>query len=297
MISRIKMVTIGAPDPGTVEDWYSGWLGHTSVERGEISDSLAASWGVPNMAGRSYILMQPEGSADVFVRVVHIDPVAGYRPMTTTGWNSFEIIVDDVYALDEKLKDGPFEIIGHARALGGGGSIHAMQVVGPADEILYLTCETGDRDTSHLPPPKSFVDRTFIVILAGTDADELRTFYVDRLGMRADRDLSFNIKIIIRAQGLPEDHIFPLRMVSATERGNMIEIDGYPSSAGARPRTKGQLPPGNALVSFSTNDLDAADVNFLTPPVRETTLGYGGNRSAVFVRPAGEITELIEERR
>ncbi len=289
------MVTIGAREPASVEECYTGRLGYETVERGDIGAALAASWGAPDMKGRSYVLMQPQSGTDVFIRVVHIDPVPHYRPMTTTGWNSFEIIVDDVYALNEKLVDGPFEIMGQARPLGGHGSIHAMQVAGPADEILYLTCEMGDRDTSHLPPPRSFVDRTFIVVLAGPDADALRSFYVDRLGMRADRDLTFNIKVIARAQGLPEDHVFPLRMVAATERGNMIEIDGYPEPARQRPRADGQLPPGNSLVTFSTDELDAAKVNFVTAPVRENTLAYDGRRSAAFVGPAGEITELIED--
>lgn len=297
VITRIKMVTIGAPDLGPIEDWYVNWLGHKVVERGEISENLAQSWGAPKSAGRSYILMQPESGSDVFVRAVHVDSVADYRPMTTTGWNSFEIIVDDVYALNEKLKDGPFEIIGNARPLGTGGTIHAMQVIGPADDVLYLTCELGDRETSNLPIPGSFVDRTFIVVLAGSDADEVREFYVGNLSMKRDRDFDLPIGIISRAQGLPEDHSFPLRMVMASERGNMIEIDGYPESAGQRPRAEGQLPPGNALVTFSTTDIDAARIDFIHSPVIDDSLAYGGRRSASFVGPAGEITELIEERR
>ena len=62
-ITRIKMTTIGATDLTPVEDWYTNWLGYSVAERGEISEAVAGSWGTPNMAGRPYILMQPESGA------------------------------------------------------------------------------------------------------------------------------------------------------------------------------------------------------------------------------------------
>jgi len=295
-ITRIKMTTIGATDLTPVEDWYTNWLGYSVAERGEISEAVAGSWGTPNMAGRPYILMQPESGADVFIRAALIDGVAGYSAMTTFGWNSFEIIVDDVYALNERLKDSPFDIIGPARSLGGNiASIHAMQVIGPMQEVLYLACETGDRETSRLPIPESFVDRVFIVILAGPDADAIREFYVSKLAMEPAGEFDIPIANIACAQNLPEDHVFQLKMVIATERGNSIEIDGYPGSAGPRARATGQLPPGNAMVSFSANNLDQFDIDFIAPPVQETSLAYSGNRSASFIGPAGEITEIIEQ--
>ncbi len=297
-VSRIKMTTIGATDLTQVEDWYGNWLDHTVAERGEISKTLADSWGTPNMAGRPYILMQPESGTDVFIRAALIDGVAGYNPMTTFGWNSFEIIVDDVYALNERLQDSPFDIIGAPESLGGEfASIHAMQVIGPMQEVLYLTCETGDRETSILPPPESFVDRVFIVVLAGPDTSVIQQFYSSKLRMEAAGEFDTPIERIAGALGLPEDHIFHLKMVTATERGNLIEIDDYPASAGPRPHGEGQLPPGNAMTSFSSNSLDQLDVDFISSPVQETSLAYGGHRSAALIGPAGEIIEIIEEPR
>ena len=74
-ITRLKMGTIGAPDLAPIEQWYGEWLGYGVVERGEVAANLAASWGAPDVAGRPYIVMQPESGADVFIRAVENDEV------------------------------------------------------------------------------------------------------------------------------------------------------------------------------------------------------------------------------
>jgi hypothetical protein len=107
--------------------------------------------------------------------------------------------------------------------------------------------------------------------------------------------VGFAIGIIARAQGLPEDHKFQMGGLRFAEHGNSIEVDGYPDSATPRPRAEGQLPPGNAMCSFNVENLDEFDdVDFIAAPVRDGSLAYGGHRSATFVGPAGELTELIE---
>ena len=89
-ITRVKMGTTAAPDLQPIEDWYNQWLGYAVVERGNISESLAASWAAPGIAGNPYILMRPESGADVYIRAVQSEAVAGYKPLTTFGWNSWE---------------------------------------------------------------------------------------------------------------------------------------------------------------------------------------------------------------
>jgi len=297
-ITRIKMGTIGCRDLASTEDWYSNWIGYTVVERGEISADLAGSWGTPNMAGRAYFLMQPESGADVFIRAVETDGVDGYSAMTTFGWNSFEIIIEDVYALNERLLKSPFEIIGGPEPIFPESTIHALQVIGPSEEVLYLTQQTDPEDT-RLPDPGSFVDRPFIMVLACPDVAAVVDFYGSRFGVpgRARSGDGFSIGIIARAQGLAEDHKFQMGSLRLADHGHAIEVDGYPDSASPRPRADGQLPPGNAMCSFNVKDLDEFDVDFISAPVRDSSLAYGGHRSATFVGPAGELTELIEKPR
>ncbi len=296
-ITRIKMGTMAAADLQPVEDRFKQWLGYSVVERGQISEALSTSWGTPDMSGRDYILMQPEGGADVFIRAVKIDEVAGFRGMTTFGWNCFEIVVDDLYAVSDTLQDSPWEIIGGPASLGGNiASIHAMQMIGPSQEVLYLTEQT-DKESTLLPDPGGMVGRTFILVLGGPDVSAIMNFYGSKFSIAVGEPNEGTNALVNKALDLPDDYKLDIGFMPLGEPGNFLEIDGYPEAAGPRPRTQGQLPPGNALGSFSVNDLDELDLDYISAPVQDTSLAYGGHRSATFVGPAGELTELIEEPR
>ncbi len=297
-ISRIKMATTAAPDLAPIEQWYSEWLGYSVVERGSVAHALAAAWGAPGVAGNPYILMRPESGADVYIRAVQSEGVPGYKPLTTFGWNAWEIIIEDAYALNERLVNSPFEIIGPPRSLGGDyPTIHAMQVIGPAKEVLYLTCEKGPKETSLLPDPGSFVGRNFIFVISGPGTAPIHDLYTAKFDIEPQEERDTAVDIIARANGLPEDHPMKMTFVALAEDGNFLEIDGYPQPATPRQRVPGQLPPGNAIGSFSVGSLDDLDVEFITKPVEDSSLAYGGCRSAAFIGPVGEITELVEEPR
>lgn len=294
LIQRIKIATVGAPDVKKVEEWYTKYLGFKVVERSKVSDAMATSWGTPKMAGRPFVAMSSAGSPDVLYRAVQIDPVPGYKGMTTWGWNAIENIVESPDTVHEKLKNSPFRFVGGPAFISGGKStIKAVQYAGPAEEILYFTAETGDRAKSGLPLAKAFVDRPFIMVLAGPDAEVLCAFYMDVFKMNGYMPRETTISIIAAAQGLPEDYSFALGLVRGKEQGNSIEIDRYPPSAKQRPRNEGQLPPGVAMASFSVASLDGINVKYITPPQKL----YGDKRAASFLGPTGELVELIEEKR
>ncbi|RYE41542.1 MAG: hypothetical protein EOP21_08740, partial [Hyphomicrobiales bacterium] len=138
-LTRFRTATIGAPDLGAIEGQYGEWLEYRVRERGEISADLAASWAAPAMAGRPFIVMSGDGAPDDYIRAVQITSVPEYKPLTTFGWAAFEIIVDDVFAVDERLRRSGFNIIAGPTPLQFMPSIIAMQAIGPAGECLYFT--------------------------------------------------------------------------------------------------------------------------------------------------------------
>lgn len=296
LLKRLKINTVAAPDIAQVEKWYTEWLGYNACERGEISELLALSWGTPAMAGRAYTLMKPESGDDVFIRVCEIDPVPDYRPMNSLGWNAFEIIIDDVYALNDKLLDSPFKIIGEPASLGGDlDFIHAMQVEGPAGDVLYLTCDKVRAADTLLPPPGAEVGRPFIVILAGNGVEDTQRWYSETFKMKREDDMQTKIGVVATAQGKPDDHIFDMGFMALAETGNFIEYDGYDKSYGARPETEGQLPPGCSTVSFVVDDVDNLPLNFITDPIADPSMAYSGGRTRTIRGPVGELIELVEE--
>jgi len=298
-LTRFRFATIGASDLRAIEDQYGEWLGYRVRERGEVSAGLAASWAAPAMAGRPYIVMSTDGAPDDYVRAVQITAVPGYKPLTTFGWAAFEIIVDDVHAVDERLRQSGFQIIAGPTPLQFMPSIIAMQAVGPAGECLYFTMESGDRAASILPQPRSFVDRPFIFVIAGSDFDTLRLWYCDRFDLKRRPLRQSKIRIIQEAQGLGPDTIMDMTTAGLREAGYLLEFDAYPTGpgriAGPRPCTPGELPPGCAMASFGVSDMDlVADVAIMPAMVREGT-GYNGRRTATAIGPTGERVEFIED--
>lgn len=289
-VNRFKIATIGAPDLSAIEPLYKDWLGYVVVERGTVPSDLAASWGAPKSGGRPYIVMQPESGTDVFIRAVEINPVPGYKAMTTWGWNAIEVIVDDPDALYEKLTDSPFTLLDKPAGLKNYPSIRATQFKGPAEDVLYLTAETGDRTNSLLPRPGAFVGRVFIMVVAGPDIQALQDWYADTFNLERGNINNSPIALINRAQGIPEDSERPITTLRLKNHGNLFELDGYGDHTGPRPRNEGELPPGVAMTSVTVDSLDDINADFLTKPVA----AYG-TRTATAVGPAGELLELIEE--
>lgn len=297
LLKRIKINTVAAPDIGEVEAWYTEWLGYSVCERGKTSAALADAWGAPAMGGRPQTVLRPESGDDVFIRICQIDPVAGYRPMNSLGWNAFELIVDDVYPLYEKLKGSPFGIIGTPASLGGElDFIHAMQVQGPAGDVLYLTCDRLRAADTLLPPPGAFVGRPFIAVLAAHGVDDIQRWYSETFRMQREADMRTAIGVVARAQGLPPEHCFDMGFMALGESGHFIEYDGYDPSIGARPANAEQLPPGCAMVSFAVDGIDDLDLDYLGPAVEDGSVVYGGGPCRTARGPAGELIELVSER-
>ena len=295
MLTAIMAVTLTAPDLTAVERAYGDYLGYRVADRGRLSAGLAALWDAPALAGREYLVMQPASGAPVFLRVVRQDAVAGFAPMKTWGWNSNEILVQDTYAIHERLKGSPFTIVGEPRGLSLNPEIVAMQAIGPAGELIYLTRIPEGKSLFDLGTAQSFVDRTFIVVLGGPDIGALRSFYADVLGMPTTEPAQSVITVLAKAYGLPLEQHFSLGIVKLP-KDFLIELDGYPAQATARPRIAGELPPGMAMVSFSVGALDSIRAPFLAPPCSLGELPYSGRRAGVSRGAAGELIELVEER-
>ena len=295
---RIAAVTTATPDIDATERIYADYLGLRTVERAAVSESLAQSWGCPAATGAAMVTMLPEGESDVFFRFVEAPAPDGYRPLTTFGWNAWEVIVDDVHSLATRFPDSPFRVIGEPRPLQFMPSIVAMQVAGPASECLYFTMESGDRDSSILPPPSGFVGRPFIVVAAGEAFEPLLRFYVDRFQLRERPVRQSKVQVVQDAQSLDREQTIELSAIGMRQRGNLLELDAYPNGegyvAGPRPRAAGHLPPGNAIASFEVEDLQSClDVAIASPERRQEAV-YSGRRVCSFTGPGGELVELIE---
>lgn len=292
MLVSIVAVTIAAPDLQAVEAAYVRHLQYEVVERGMVSHELAEAWQAPKVEARKYLLMRPASGEPVYLRFVESPPVAAYQPLRTHGWNATEILVEDPDRLAEQLAQSPFRIVGPPRPLTMNPKVRAMQVVGPANELLYLTRIPPGGSLFDLGSAKSWVDRTFIVVVGGPDMRAMQAFYRDVLGMPVtDSSLSV-VGVLNDAYQQPADAMTPLA-IARLPKNFLIEIDEYPRAAQPRPQLAGELPPGMALVSFAVESLGARALPWIVAPQARTAAPYSGREVGLLRGAAGELIEVV----
>lgn len=288
MLKSIVVVTIAVTQLGPVEEAYERYFDYLNVGSGIVSESTAAVWGAPAAAGQEYLLMRAESRHPALLRFIEADPVDGYAPLQTHGWNATELLVKDPDAIAAQLEDAPFEIVGPPADLWNAPNApRAMQVIGPGNELLYLTRNLNFATSS-------FVDRVFIMVLGGPSMAAFNDFYGDRLGLDVGEPQPFTIGVLNRALGLPADTRHPLA-IATISREFLIELDEYPDGlTRPRPRLDGALPPGIAMVGFGVASIDALDLDWRGSPAALPEAPYLGGTVAVAVGPAGEWVEFIE---
>jgi hypothetical protein len=289
------MVTYSASDLDSIEETYGQYFGFQVVTKGPVSDALAAIWGAPAAAGAKQLILQPSSGEESFYRYVEGEPVPGFSPLRTFGWNATEIVVEDLEGIHERLKDSPFQIIGTPAVLAFDftDAISAMQVIGLADDVLYLTHIAKPVTGFDLPTAKSYVDKTFVSILGGRSIDDMSRFFQETFGLSTTPPMDGTIRVLNWAFNRPEGTKTTIATTALPDQC-MIELDKFPEGTVDRPCHEGCLPPGQAMVTFRHNNLDDLAADFLEPPQAHEDMPYNGARAATLRGPTRELIELIE---
>ena len=292
-MNALRAATLGVVDVDATAARYARCFDYAVVERGTISAALAGLWHTPALAGRQQVVMRPASGADVFIRLVQAAQAPGYRPLRTHGWAALELCVQDVLAMHERLRGGPFDIIGPPRAVSGLPSIHPMQVQGPDAEIVYLTEIKQGGPRSGLPTARSPVDTLFIIVAGCSDMPASARWFEHQLGLNIAPEVEIPYRMLARAFELPPTQLH--RLTTASFDGDIcLELDQYPAAAEPRVGLPGELPPGISLCTFALPSLDRVHGPWLSPPERHDGAVYRGARAGSLMGPDGLLVELVE---
>jgi len=298
-LRSIEIATHCVPDLNACVPVYRDLLGFQLVDDGRLPESLATAWATPNMAGMSYALLQPASGAEVYLRFIETGHAGGYWPPVTQGWIATEMLCTDPDAVAEKLRGDDAEsaftrIGGPADLYPSPKSARALQMAGPAGELMYFTRILRGGSRFGLHGAKSFVDRPFIMVVGGLSMAEIEQFYGDVLGLSIFKQEPFLIRQMSRVLGLPSETAYPISIARIPGRGFLLELEELPPDIERRTVPDGQLPEGLAMVSFTSAPLPELNLDYRAAPRAIDLPPYDGRTVAIIEGPAGEWLELID---
>lgn len=228
-------------------------LGLVPRTAGTVSVAQAQAWGQPQLQGRPMLGMAPGPQAATLLRLIEV-PGAPPRPTRHShGWLALEILVRDVDALAATLAPGHFDTVGAPADLELSPAIRAMQLVGPAGEMLYLTQVKAQVPPFALPlsgdmPPAQTVGPLFIAVLS-TPSREAVLRAIAPLSPLSTLCFDTKVTVLNRALGRALDTRWPL--ATAQFAGScLFEMDEVLDARVLPASSPGTLPTGLAWVTM-----------------------------------------------
>lgn len=269
---------------------YDRFLDMKIIEEGSLSPETVRQWGAPGLEGHRYAVLASKSSVP-WLRVVEDKDAVPAKPFLQQGWLSLEVLVADVDQLALELANSPFEIYRPPADLDVSDAIRAMQVIGPAGEVLYLTQVNAEVPPFEIPQARCRIDQLFIPVMCCLDREQALAFYRQFEG---GKDYLFDTRItsVNSAYGYELERKHPVATVQLAAK-TMVEIDQIDAAA-ARPCAEGRLPAGIAMISYEIDNLERTGLPWFQAPRALAEQPYGGRRTVSLIANGGERVELIE---
>jgi hypothetical protein len=227
-------------------------LGLIVIARQPVPQAEARAWGQPALAGLPRADLGWPGARAPLLRVIER---AGAKPRPTRfshGWMALEILVRDVDALATRLPVAGFEVVGPPADLDVSPAIRAMQIVGPAGEMLYLTQVKAAVPPFEIPlalelPAAQMWGPLFIAVMSVPSRAAVLEACAP-LQPRAHLTFETKVTVLNRALGRALDHRWPVATVQWAGRC-LFEVDEVVDPA-VRTPAGDELPDGLAWIAM-----------------------------------------------
>ncbi|MGK0498930.1 MAG: hypothetical protein ACJAYG_000561 [Oceanicoccus sp.] len=268
---------------------YVDYLSMSVLVDGQVSQQQADLWGASGLVGARFSVLRSETGV-CWIRAVEDKTAVAAVPFRQQGWMSLEVAVADVDQLAIELQGSPFETYRPPADLDVSDDIRAMQVIGPAGEVLYLTQVKAPVPPFEIPMAQSRVDRLFIPVMCCHNRDQAASFYT---GFPGVKEYKFDTKItsVNAAYGWELERKHSVATVQLAGQ-TMIEIDQI-DAAEPRPQAAGRLPAGIAMISYEVDSLDDLAVDWRAAPTAIAQAPYNGRVAGCCFGAGGELIELI----
>ncbi len=286
LLGPVIMGTLVTANLQEVVDAYVNYLHLHVIETGHLKKALVSMWQTPAIEGNPYSILA-NAFGEPWLRIIEDTSCTKTEGLKHAGWISLEVLVDDVDTLAASLIGSSFKVLRPVANLDMSDKIRAVQIEGPAGEVLYLTQIKEQVPPFELPIARCAVDHLFIPILCSHDRRASLSFYQKLADWEG---LSFETKITVinQAYGYDLSKKHPVATLQLAGK-TLIEIDEIPA-ASARPHQDGHLASGIAMITFGVQKMHEMPLK-----MHHIKSAFYGNKHASCIKgPTGELVELID---
>jgi hypothetical protein len=269
---------------------YRSGLGYSLVSSGILDAAQIECWNTPKLVNsNTQVLASADGQA--WLRLVEDPKSKAHKPLKTQGWMALETNVGDVDELRKDIDTTQFEIIGEPAYLQVSDAIKAMQTIGPANEVSYMTQVDRPVPPFELPMTTAKTSGLFIPVLCTPDRDASLAFYQDI--NQTKEGLKFETKVTVLNRAWQKDIAHQYKVATLQLNGKcLFEIDQVPQ-AQVIINNSGSLPSGIAMVTCLVDNIDDVAKRFTIPVVTTDNEYYPGKKIILLKGIAGEWIELV----
>lgn len=269
---------------------YKQSLGYTIVDENTVTQSMVQLWDAPKLLGNKVVILSA-ANGQGWLRIIEDLDALPAKPLKAYGWMALETSVNCVDTINHKLKGGNFNVIGKPAFLQVSDAIKAMQVIGPAGEVSYLTQINRDVPPFELPITTYETAGLFIPVLCTPDRDKSLAFYQQLND--ADVGLKFATKVTVLNNAWKKDIEHQYDVATLQLDGKcLFEIDEVHQAAPITNNTD-SLPSGISMVSCKVKNIKKIAKIFNVEIYNIEDRYYEGCSAILLKGPCGELIELI----
>ncbi|MGI5158897.1 hypothetical protein [Microbispora sp. CA-102843] len=308
LLEELACVWIEVPGLDDAAERFQRLLGLQLRGTGLLNEEFEAFWNVrPSVTDRRWALLGPPGFPYGMVCLV----AGTARPVRHTlprGWDSVELVVEDVDAAAARLAEWPGAVPVvrpfTADLSSMGSNVHRSTVWRmPWGTHLVLTTGITQPAGRRFPWAESGTGPVFEVHLRTDAYAEAHRLYARTLAMPPLMSEEFTSGPVHEAWGIEPGTRVRMSLLKSGREGTgrgAIELQGHPRAAIDPPSGDGLLPGGTVMVTYACADVDAAHAAVLAGghragPVRVTGAGpLGDRRSFMVFGVEGERVHIVE---
>jgi hypothetical protein len=226
-------------------------LGLAPAGSDRVDAAQAQAWQRPALSGCAVTWLAAPGSA--LLRLIESAGAHARPTRLSHGWLALEVLVRDVDALGQRLQASTaFGIVGAPADLAVSPAIRAMQVIGPAGEMLYLTQVKQAVPPFDLPlsadlTPTKDLGALFIGVMSVPDREAALSACAV-MAPRSTLRFDTRISVLSRALERPLDHPWPVATLQ-WDGSSLFEIDEVTDGRVTQPAA-GMPPDGLAWLTM-----------------------------------------------